>query len=261
MNTNFLTHPSLSREAITQAANQFQASLNPSVLWRMNGRFERGVSLAGAGAVTSYSDPDQPDNGRLFKVRSSNLTRPPFDYLVDLEAETCECPDHWKGYFCKHRVAANIIELVLKDTGKAPISETQPIHREPPVLAKPQTVLHESPAIAEPQPVLPKIEPQPAPIAVAPIQDKDASNVDASILVASNGTKPESIMWAALKIEDKILGVEILNIDKDEAFVRALPKIIEGKKLQPQFPFQDGRSSMGTVDAKSLFHLRVFRHT
>jgi hypothetical protein len=37
-----------------------------------------------------------------------------------------------------------------------------------------------------------------------------------------------------------------------------LPKIIEGKKLQPQFPFE-GKHTTATFPKQELFHVKVFQ--
>jgi SWIM zinc finger len=44
-----------------------------------------------------------------FKVKSSDPAKLP--YMVDVRARTCTCPDHLKGHYCKHRVAAQVYRL------------------------------------------------------------------------------------------------------------------------------------------------------
>ena len=70
------------------------------VMLAFNGRFERGENMAKQGMVSTYETPVRPDRKRLFRVRSSNSSSPPFSYVVDLENQTCECPDNLKGHFC-----------------------------------------------------------------------------------------------------------------------------------------------------------------
>jgi hypothetical protein len=115
---------------IEMAAEQFKATLSQDSLWALNGRFERGVSLAVSGAVSHETDPDFPALERLYRVRSANATKPPYSYRVDLDGESCECPDHAKGYFCKHRIAAHIIEIA-SDSTVEPEIQTQPVEEPP----------------------------------------------------------------------------------------------------------------------------------
>jgi uncharacterized Zn finger protein len=96
-------------DALNATFRKFTNTLSPQLKARMNGRLERGLQIAQAGGVTPYKDPYSPDSQRLFKVKSSNPSKPP--YLVDLSARTCTCPDHWKGHYCKHRVAAQVFEM------------------------------------------------------------------------------------------------------------------------------------------------------
>jgi predicted nucleic acid-binding Zn finger protein len=42
--------------------------------------------------------------GRIHVVRGSE------SYLVDLQQESCTCPDHAKGHTCKHLLAAVLLE-------------------------------------------------------------------------------------------------------------------------------------------------------
>ena len=215
------TSATLSLEVIEDAALKFEAALASNLKYSLNGRFERGVLLARQGAVTPTVDPIQTDKKRLFQVRSSNFWKPPYHYLVDLDAKTCECPDHWKGHFCKHRIASHIVELAIQATSQTTptpeVIDTHPEAQEPPA---PQ-------AVAEGQTDLPS-------------PDKEA------------------IVWAAIRLNGQILGVEVVSLGGETATIRALPKIVEGKKLQPQFPFE-GKRAVAVIPQKELFHVKVFQ--
>jgi len=102
------TTPSV--EAINAAFTKFNNSIMPELKQRMNGRLERGLEIVKAGWVTPY------DQNTLvqFKVRSSEPGKLP--YMVDLRARTCTCPDHLKGHYCKHRVAAQVYRLACSQT-------------------------------------------------------------------------------------------------------------------------------------------------
>ncbi len=229
--------PTLSLQVIEQAAIEFDATLSRGVKYSLNGRFERGVLLARQGAVTPTVDPSQPDKKRLFQVRSSNFWKPPYHYLVDLDAKSCEYPDHMKGYFCKHRIASHIIELAIQATLQpAPPPkgmDIKPIAQEttpPSKVLDIKPIVQETatrPAVAEPQSNIPS-------------PDKDA------------------IIWAAIRLNGKILGVEIVSLVGETATIRALPQVIDGKKLQPQFPFE-GKRATTTIPQKELFHVKVFQ--
>jgi hypothetical protein len=170
----------------------------------MNGRLERGLQIAQSGGVTPYKDPHSPNSQRLFKVKSSNPSMPP--YLVDLVARTCTCPDHWKGHYCKHRVAAQIYELAgTKASSKQPSNGKTPS-----------------------EPVLEEY-------------------IDS-----------ESLIWACMRMNGKVIGVEVLGIEGNSVRVQALPAVTQDGKLEPQFPFPHGSLS-NLVQAQDLFRIRVFR--
>ena len=201
---------------IEQAFQKFQSTFSPDMKLRFNGRLERGLQIAMTGGVM----PDK-DLGKLngyFKVRSSNPNNPP--YLVDLHQRSCTCPDHWKGHFCKHRIAANIIN-VASTLNKA-----------------------ETPAPIQPQSELPA---KPAPAAHL---DNDK--------IALPKQMDDAVIWGVVTLEGAVLGVEVLDIKDDSVVVRALPRIIDGKKLQPQFPFP-GKLCMMKVRKEELSHVTVFR--
>ena len=103
-----MSKPTIPQSVLEMAAQAVLAALPVHIQTNMNGRLERGLALASEGAVMPYTDRSQPWNKRLFQVRSANPYKPPFAYLVDLEALTCECPDHERGYHCKHLIAAQI---------------------------------------------------------------------------------------------------------------------------------------------------------
>jgi hypothetical protein len=94
-----------SAEAINAAFRKFTDSLSPELKQRMNGRLERGLEIALSNGVTPYD----PSTLIQFKVKSSDPAR--FPYMVDMRVRTCTCPDHAKGHFCKHRVAAQVYKL------------------------------------------------------------------------------------------------------------------------------------------------------
>ncbi len=100
-----MNETTLSAEAINAAFSQFSDSLSPELKQRMNGRLERGLELVQSGGVTPYDTSSLSQ----FKVKSSDPAK--FPYMVDLRPRTCTCPDHAKGHFCKHRVAAHIYRL------------------------------------------------------------------------------------------------------------------------------------------------------
>lgn len=117
------TKPSM--EAINIAFHKFSDSLSPDLMMRMNGRLERGLQIAQSGGVVPYNSNSQMQ----FKVKSSNPTNPP--YLVDLSARTCNCPDHLKGHYCKHRVAAQIYKLSCVESKPEKPQVQEPAHLEP----------------------------------------------------------------------------------------------------------------------------------
>lgn len=51
--------------------------------------------------------------GRIHRVEGmlhTYVVRGSENYLVDLNKETCTCPDHAKGHTCKHLLAAMLLE-------------------------------------------------------------------------------------------------------------------------------------------------------
>ena len=178
-----------------------------------------------------FEDSENPKSRRLFKVRSSDPYTSP--YLVDLDWRFCECPDHRKTYICKHRIAAHIIERVEK--------EDQQLNAQPEV----------------------KEANSPAQQAVNPQPDLPSPNINP---IPQNGGSPQgevpleakAIIWGVIRLDGQLLGVELLDIGEENVTIRALPKIIEGNKLQPQFPFP-GKRSTTTVPKKEISHVKVFQ--
>jgi hypothetical protein len=99
----YQTTPSV--EAINAAFTKFTNSISPELKQRMNGRIERGLEIALSGWVIPYD----PSTMIQFKVKSSDPAK--FPYMVDMRVRTCTCPDHAKGHYCKHRVAAQVYRL------------------------------------------------------------------------------------------------------------------------------------------------------
>lgn len=91
-------------EAIDQVTQAFKSSLTPTSLQSINGRLERGLEMAKNGSVQEIPNSI---GKRRFLVRSSDGTQ---KYIVDLDTKSCECPDSQKGYTCKHRIAAYLLE-------------------------------------------------------------------------------------------------------------------------------------------------------
>jgi len=100
-----MNHTTLSVEAINFAFTKFTNSISPELKQRINGRLERGLEIALSSGVIPYD----PTTLVQFKVMSSDPAKLP--YMVDLRARTCTCPDHLKGHYCKHRVAAQVYRL------------------------------------------------------------------------------------------------------------------------------------------------------
>lgn len=98
---------------IEQTASRIFENFSESLKKRLNGRQERALRLAVDGHVTQKS-------GRIYSVRSENNQHA---YLVDLDRGTCTCPDCSKGYICKHRLAAYLVE-------QAQQADTSSSHKE-----------------------------------------------------------------------------------------------------------------------------------
>lgn len=116
------TTPSV--EAIKAAFTKFTTTISPELKQRMNGRLERGLEIALSGGVIPYD----PTTLVQFKVKSSDPTRLP--YMIDLSARSCNCPDHVKGHYCKHRVAAQVYRLAYAQISAPPAQATEISHSE-----------------------------------------------------------------------------------------------------------------------------------
>jgi len=211
---------------VDKAAEQFRKTMPQNILWGLNGRFERGVAMAKQGAVSPHINHNLPDKQRQFQVKSANQSRPDLFYLVDLDAGTCNCPDHLKGHFCKHLIAAHIIEWVNYNHQLAASSNVQ------------LSSIKDS-------------QTQDAPAA-------NAQLTETSLDAVPSTTTTDAIIWGVLKHGGQWLGVEILAMEGDNATIRALPQIINGKKLQPQFPFE-GKRCTTTIPKKHIFHVKIFQ--
>jgi hypothetical protein len=108
-------------EAINAAFAKFIDSLSPELKQRMNGRLERGLEIALSGWVIPYD----PSTLAQFKVNSSDPAKLP--YMVDMRVRTCTCPDHAKGHFCKHRVAAHVYKLACVHTTPLETPQSEPV--------------------------------------------------------------------------------------------------------------------------------------
>lgn len=159
---------------------------------------------------------------RIFSVRSENGQHA---YLVDLTRSYCNCPDSQAGHVCKHRLAAYLVEQADKAA-----HETVPIQSEP------------QPEQADPAP---------------PDPDVDVLDKVRLALHARSEFLRESIIFALLEVDDRIIPVEVLEIDGNAALVRALPAYKDGT-LTPQFPFPE-KKSFAQVIAQSLREVKIYR--
>lgn len=67
-----------------------------------------------------------------------------------------------------------------------------------------------------------------------------------------------AVIWGVVRLNGQFVGVEVVELQGNTATIRALPRIIDGKKLQPQFPFEDKNTT--TIPRQELFHVKVFQH-
>ena len=193
MNT---TTPSV--KAINAAFTKFSNSISPELKERMNGRTERGLEIAQGGWVTPYD----PSTLIQFKVKSSDPSKLP--YMVDLRARTCTCPDHLKGHYCKHRVAAQVYRLACSQTPRKAVQPPEPVQTQP----------------------------------------------------CKSG---QAIIWACVRLDGKTIGVEVLGFENDQVWVQALPTVKDDGKLEPQFPFPKGNSSL-LVKSSDLEHIHIYQN-
>jgi hypothetical protein len=209
-------------ELFDKAATEFKASLPDHILMRLNGRFERGLALAKKGSATAWKGEPHPQYHRLFKVASSDPFHTPYFYKVDMDEDTCECPDFMKGNYCKHVIAAHIRYQAFLLAGKM---MTQPKRTEVPP------------------------SPEPAPTPIGQVEDQEET---------PHMDKGEYVIWAVLKQDSKYFGVEVLDIHGDNVTVKALPLISDDRKLKPHFPFP-GKRVIASVNKSDFSHVKVFR--
>jgi hypothetical protein len=190
------TTPSV--EAINAAFTKFTNSISPDLKQRMNGRLERGLEITLAGGVIPYD----PFTLVQFKVRSSDPSKLP--YMVDLRYRTCTCPDHLKGHYCKHRVAAQVYRLACSQTPREAVQSPEPVQTQ-------------------------------------------------------SCKSGQAIIWACVRLDGKTIGVEVLGFENDQVWVQALPIVKDGGKLEPQFPFPEGNSSL-LVKSSDLEHIHIYQN-
>jgi len=85
---------------VEQTASEVFARFSDRIKARLNGRQEKALQLALNGHVTHKA-------ARVYSVRSQDGAH---HYLVDLDRKFCTCQDSRRGYTCKHRLAAYLIE-------------------------------------------------------------------------------------------------------------------------------------------------------
>ena len=201
--------PTILPATIEHTARKVFESFSNRFKKKLNGRQERALKLALDGHVTHKSD-------RIFSVRSE---RGNHAYLVNLDQSSCTCPDCRRGYVCKHRIAAYLIE----QANEANNSVSQGDGRPP------------------------------------PSDEEDEKIAKARmVLNARSETLREAIIYATIKHKDEPLNVEVISIEGDTAVVRALPLIKNGNTLVPQFPFE-GDHAITQVLAKSLMDIQIYR--
>jgi SWIM zinc finger len=229
---------------LDQVARDFTASLSPVWLQRLQTRLARALESAKSGAVSVTEDPE------VFYVQGGR----PQPYRVDLATKTCECPDCRKGNICKHRIAAYYIKKVLFMT---PIE----VIEEPPA---------EKVACAQCGSEIPIdgacLQCQAQPAAVAESHDLVQPDPVADQIFARR-PMPESIIYADLYYSDDLpaVPVEIVELDQEQAHVRALPVVGQDGQLQPAFPFASPfpgslvKWSSTIVPSGQLGNVRVYR--
>lgn len=158
---------------------------------------------------------------RIFSVRSEDNQHA---YLVDLDRRTCTCPDFRKGHICKHRIAAYLIE---------------------------QSALASNSNHGQ--------DDNPSINGGGDNQDDKKLDVARAVLNARSQFLREAIIYASIPHGGDHLNVEIISLNGETATVRALPLIKDGMQIVPQFPFQDGQSSVSIVLASSLLDITIYR--
>jgi hypothetical protein len=222
---------------LDQVAMDFTESLKPEWKQRLASRLVRALDIAKSGAVSVTEDPE------VFFVQGGR----PQPYRVDLAAKTCECPDCQKGNICKHRIAAYYIKKVLF---LSPIESIEEPSAEKIVCAQCGAQLPEDGICLQCQELSPAAQPEP-----------DLDRVFAS------RPMPEGIIYADLYYSDElpVVPVEIIELDQENAHVRALPVFDEDGQLQPVFPFASPfpgspvKWSSVVVPSGQLGNVRVYR--
>jgi hypothetical protein len=127
-------------DLIRKAGQSFTAQLSPQSLTKFNGRLERGLELALNGSVHPAPTPNQPHR---YQVRSAEGNR---EYVVDLDARSCDCPDSLKGNHCKHRIAAYYFDQALQNRAHQPVNTPHDVTGKVTPPSKPVT----TPSVAHP---------------------------------------------------------------------------------------------------------------
>lgn len=68
----------------------------------------------------------------------------------------------------------------------------------------------------------------------------------------------QAIIWACVRQDGKVIGVEVLGIEDELVWVQALPMVKADGKLEPQFPFPQGKCNL-QVPVSDLEHIRVYQ--
>lgn len=207
---------------IEQTARTIFEGFSEKLKATLNGRDQRALKLALEGHVTHKSD-------RIFSVRSEDGQHA---YLVNLDKSFCNCPDSQKGYVCKHRLAAYLIEQSMKAEQQ---NQKQPE-------TDPQT--DGSDEAPNGYPHMPEYHEEPI--------DRVKK-----MLHARSEYMREAIIYAKLPMEKEMLPVEIIDITDNMAWVRALPYVVNGN-LVARFPFPEHKS-FAQVLAKSLVDVKIYR--
>jgi hypothetical protein len=69
----------------------------------------------------------------------------------------------------------------------------------------------------------------------------------------------QAVIWACVRLDGKKIGVEVLGFENDQVWVQALPIVKDDGKLEPQFPFPEGNSSL-LVKSSDLEHIHIYQN-
>jgi hypothetical protein len=69
----------------------------------------------------------------------------------------------------------------------------------------------------------------------------------------------QAVIWGCISINGEKIGVELLSIENDMIWIQALPGVNKDGKLEPQFPFEDGRCNQ-QVKASELEHIHIYEN-